>query len=95
MQFNTSPVSTLYVKVNFKRSPYKRDVTALRIVAQTYSNFVSNNALFLVDLPPKTASLLTVEAAVEALKTRANALNVSVKMPNNVYKTLARRVAVA
>lgn len=92
MQFNSTPVSTLYVKVNFKRSPYKRDVTALRIVAHSYAEFTSNKALFLVDLPPKTANLLTVEAAINTLKSRANALSVSVKMPDPVYKTLARRV---
>jgi hypothetical protein len=91
MQFNSAPVSTLYVKVNFKRTPYKRDVTALRIVAHIYAEFTSNQALFLVDLPPKTANLLTIEAAVEALKARANAASVSVKMPMPVYKTLARR----
>lgn len=91
MLFNSAPSSTLYLKVNFKRTPYSNTVTALRIVAHTFAEFTANKALFLVDLVPETATLAQVNAVVESLRIKANALNVKVQMPNPVYNKLAER----
>jgi hypothetical protein len=91
MLFNAVPSSTLYLKVNFKRTPYSNTVTALRVVAHTFVEFTANKALFLVDLNPDNATLAQVDAVVETLRVRANSLNVKVQMPNAVYNKLALR----
>lgn len=91
MQFTSAPVSTLYVKVNFKRMPYKREITALRIVAHNYAEFTANNSLMLVDANPDTVTLAEVDSIVESLRVKANALKVVVKMPLDVFKRLSKR----
>jgi hypothetical protein len=91
MLFNSTPSSTLFVKVNFKRTPYSNTVTALRVVAHTFAEFTANKALFLVDLVPENATLTQVNAVVESLRIKANALNTKVLMPNPVYNKLAER----
>jgi len=91
MLFNSVPSSTLYLKVNFKRTPYSNTVTALRIVAHTFAEFTANKALFLVDLVPEDATLAQVNSVVESLRIKANALNVKVSMPRPVYNKLALR----
>ena len=89
MLFNAVPSSTLYLKVNFKRKPYSNTINTLRIVAHTFAEFTANKALFLVDLNPDEATLAQVNAIVETLRVRANALNTKVLMPNAVYNKLA------
>jgi len=91
MLFSSAPSSTLYLKVNFKRTPYSNTVTALRIVAHTFAEFTANKALFLVDLNPEDATLAQVNSVVESLRIKANALNVKVSMPRPVYNKLALR----
>jgi len=91
MLFNSVPSSTLYLKVNFKHTPYSNTVTALRIVAHTFAEFTANKALFLVDLVPEDATLAQVNSVVESLRIKANALNVKVSMPRPVYNKLALR----
>jgi len=91
MLFNSVPSSTLYLKINFKRTPYSNTVTALRIVAHTFAEFTANKALFLVDLVPEDATLAQVNSVVESLRIKANALNVKVSMPRPVYNKLALR----
>ena len=91
MLFNSAPSSTLYVKVNFKRTPYSNTVTALRVVAHTFSEFTANKALFLVDLNPDNATLAQVDAVVESLRIKANALNTKVLMPAPVLNKLSER----
>ncbi len=91
MQYNALPNSTLYVKANFKRTPYKNEVVAFRLVADMFSEFSSNKARFLVDLNPDTVTLDEVNAVAETLRMRANALNVVVKMPLPVRNKLSNR----
>ena len=91
MRFNSVPVSTLYVKANFKRTPYKNEVVAFRVVAHTYAEFTANKALFLVDLNPDTVTLAEVNNIAEMLRVKANALKVVVKMPRPVYTKLTNR----
>jgi len=91
MLFNSAPSSTLYVKVNFKRTPYSNTITALRVVAHTFSEFTANKALFLVDLVPENATLAQVNAVVESLRIKANALNTKVLMPAPVFNKLSER----
>ena len=91
MLFSSAQSSTLYLKVNFKRTPYSNTVTALRIVAHTFAEFTANKALFLVDLNPEDATLAQVNSVVESLRIKANALNVKVQIPGPVYNKLALR----
>jgi hypothetical protein len=91
MLFNAVPSSTLYLKVNFKRKPYSNTINTLRVVAHTFAEFTANKALFLVDLNPDEATLAQVNAVVETLRVRANALNVKVQIPGPVYRKLALR----
>lgn len=91
MYFNSVPVSTLYVKANFKRTPYKNDVVSFRIVAHNYEEFTANKALFLIELNPDTVTLAEVDSVAEMLRIKANALKVVVKMPRPVYTKLAKR----
>ena len=92
MQYNSLPNSTLYVKANFKRTPYKNEVVAFRLVADVFAEFSSNKArFFLVDLNPDTVTLDEVNAVAETLRMRANALNVVVKMPLPVRNKLSNR----
>ena len=91
MYYNSVPISTLYFKANFKRTPYKNDAVSFRIVAHTFAEFTSNKALFLVDLNPDTVSLAEVNFVAESLRIKANALNVKLKMPDVAYKKLLKR----
>lgn len=91
MQYNALPNSTLYVNANFKRTPYKNEVVAFRLVADVFAEFSSNKARFLVDLNPDTVTLDEVNAVAETLRMRANALNVVVKMPLPVRNKLSNR----
>ena len=91
MLYNSAPVSTLYVRANFKRTPYKNEVVAFRFVAHTFEDFASNKALLLVDANPDTITLAELEAVAEKLRLKANALRVVVKMPLPVRKKLAKR----
>lgn len=91
MYFNSVPISTLYVKANFKRTPYKNEVVSFRIVAHNYAEFTANKSLFLVDLNPDTVTLAEVNNVAEMLRIKANALKVVVKMPRPVYTKLANR----
>ena len=91
MLFSSAPSSTLYLKVNFKRKPYSNTINTLRIVAHTFAEFTANKALFLVDLNPDEATLAQVNAVVETLRVRANALTVKVSIPRPVYNKLAQR----
>jgi|APGre2960657404_1045060.scaffolds.fasta_scaffold00078_12 hypothetical protein len=93
MQFNSAPSNTLYVKVNFKRQPYSNNITAIRVVAHIYSDFVSNKALFLIDMCPDNTNILQVEDVVKTLQKQANSLNVSVTIAKPVYKRLVENVA--
>lgn len=91
MLYNSTPVSTLYVRANFKRTPYKNEIVTFRIVAHSYAEFTANNALMLVDTNPSTVTLQEVYDIAETLRVKANALNVVVKMPQPVLKKLANR----
>jgi hypothetical protein len=91
MLYNSAPVSTLYVRANFKRTPYKNEVVSFRLVAHTFEDFTSNKALMLVDANPDTITLAQVNELAEKLRVKANALQVVVKMPHPVYKKLAKR----
>jgi hypothetical protein len=91
MRFNTLPVSTLYVRANFKRTPYKNEIVTFRITAHTYEEFTANTALMLVDTNPDTVTLAEVDAIAEQLRVKANALHVVVKMPQPVFTKLAKR----
>jgi hypothetical protein len=95
MQFNSIPVSTLYVRANFKRIPYKNEIISFRIVCHTYEEFTSNKALMLVDTDPDVVNLQQLDEITESLRIKANALKVVVKMPHSVYKKLAKRENVA
>lgn len=91
MQFNTVPVSTLYVKANFKRTPYKNEIVSFRIVAHTYEEFTANKSLLLVDVDPDVVTLQQVYDIADELRVKSNALKVVVKMPQPVVKKLANR----
>ena len=91
MLYNSVPTGTLYVKANFKRTPYKNEIVTFRITAHTYADFTANRALWLVDTNPDTVTLQEINSIVEALRVKSNALNVVVKMPQPVYKKLASR----
>jgi hypothetical protein len=91
MYYNALPISTLYLKVNFKRTPYKNDVISLRIVANTYSEFTANKALYIIDNNPDNINLTEVNNIIETLRIKANALSVNIKMPKPVYKKLLSR----
>ena len=91
MFFNSAASSTLFVKVNFKRTPYANTIVSLRIIANNYEEFTSNKAAFLVDLNPDTATLVQIKAVVESLRIKANAAKVVVKMPQPVYSKLSKR----
>lgn len=91
MYFNSPASSTLFVKVNFKRTPYENTIISLRIIANNYEEFTANKAAFLVDLNPDTVTLAQVEAVVESLRSKANAAKVVVKMPQPVRNKLANR----
>jgi hypothetical protein len=79
MFYKNTPVSTLYAKVFFKRSPYANTPVAVRIVADLFPTFTSNKAQYLVDLQV-TASMQDVELVCATLQLKANALRVSLSM---------------
>jgi len=91
MQYNSMPVSTLYVRANFKRTPYRNEVLSFRVSAHTYEEFTENKALMLVDTDPNVVNLQQVEEIAEAMRIKANALKFVVKMPLPVLKKLAKR----
>jgi hypothetical protein len=91
MFYTSSASSTLFVKVNFKRTPYNNDIISLRIIADNYEGFTSNKAAFLVDINPDNVTLSQVNAVIDTLRIKANASDTVVKMPKPVFKKLLSR----
>ena len=91
MFFNSAASSTLFLKVNFKRTPYANTIVSLRIIANVYEDFNANKTLFLVDLNPDTVTLAQVNAVVESLRIKANAAKTVVKMPQPVFNKLSKQ----
>lgn len=91
MNYVSLPVSVLYVRANFKRTPYANKIVTFRITAHTYENFTGNTALWLVDTNPDVVTLQQVYDIAEELRVKSNAARVVVKMPQPVYKKLASR----
>lgn len=90
MFYTNAPVSTLYAKVFFKRSPYANTPVAVRIVADVFPTFTSNKAQYLVDLQV-TASMQDVELVVANLQTKANARKVAIIMNPALAEMLVNR----
>ena len=91
MYYTSAASSTLFVKVNFKRTPYENTIISLRIIANSYEEFTANKAAFLVDLNPDTATLAQVEAVAESLRIKANFAKLVVKIPQLVRNKLEKR----
>lgn len=91
MRYTSAASSTLFVKVNFKRTPYANTIISLRIIANSYEKFTANTAAFLVDLNPDTATLAQVEAVAESLRIKANFAKLVVKIPQPVRNKLEKR----
>lgn len=91
MHYTSAASSTLFVKVNFKRTPYENTIISLRIIANSYEEFTANKAAFLVDLNPDTATLAQVEAVAESLRIKANFAKLVVKIPQPVRNKLEKR----
>ena len=91
MNFTSAPSSVLFVKVNFKRSPYANALIALRIVAHNFAEFKSNDALQLVDLAPETATIAQIKQVVEKMRVTANATDVRISIPKAAYRKLILR----
>jgi hypothetical protein len=94
MLYTNAPVSTLYAKVTFKRSPYSNTPVSVRIVADTYPTFTANKAQYFVDLQV-TASLNDVELVVANLQLKANARRVCLTMNPALGELLVSRNTVA
>ncbi len=91
MRYTSAAASTLFVKVNFKRTPYANTIISLRIIANSYEQFTANTAAFLVDLNPDTVTLAQVEAVAESLRIKANFAKIVVKIPQPVRNKLEKR----
>ena len=91
MRYTSAASSTLFVKVNFKRTPYANTIISLRIIANSYEEFTANKAAFLVDLNPDTVTLSQVEAVAESLRIKANFAKLIVKIPRPVRNKLEKR----
>jgi hypothetical protein len=91
MRYTSAAASTLFVKVNFKRTPYANTIISLRIIANSYEQFTANTAAFLVDLNPDTVTLAQVEAVAESLRIKANFAEIVVKIPQPVRNKLEKR----
>jgi len=90
MFYKNTPVSTLYAKVTFKRSPYSNTPVSVRIVADTYPAFTANKAQYFVDLQVDS-SMQEVELVLANLKTKINALKVSLVMNPSLSEMLVKR----
>jgi len=91
MNFTTAPTSMLFVKVNFKRSPYANTLISLRITAHNFAEFKSNDALQLVDLEPDIVTLEQVKQVIAKMISKANAIDAHVSIPKAVFRKLALR----
>jgi hypothetical protein len=94
MLYTNAPVSTLYAKVTFKRSPYSNTPVSVRIVADTYPTFTANKAQYFVDLQV-TASLNDVELVAANLQLKANTRRVCLTMNPALGELLVSRNTVA
>lgn len=90
MFYTNTPVSTLYAKVTFKRSPYSNTPVSVRIVADTYPTFTANTAQYFVDLQVNS-SMQDVELVLANLQTKVNALKVSLVMNPALAEVLVKR----
>jgi len=89
MRFNAAPSSVLYAKVSLKRTPYANTIVAIRVVADTFSQFTTNKAQFVVDLDADTTSVAKLELVLTNLQASANAAELRVvKMQPAVIKRL-------
>lgn len=85
MQYTAAPVSTLFVKVRVRKSPYSHKTVALRISAAYHPKFNHNAVVFMRELSPycKLQQLNTVLAQLQA---EANAKSMEVDIAKSLQK---------
>lgn len=83
MQYSTAPVSTLYINVRFRKSPYSNKIIALRLTANFYEDFKHNNVLLMREINPD-CNLIQLNAVINSMQKDAHAASVFVNMPNSV-----------
>lgn len=90
MHYTTAAVSTLFVKVRVRKSPYANKTVAIRVTAHFYPDFKPSNALHMRELNTR-CTMQQLQLVVAQLQQQTNAAHVQVDIPNALYKSLARR----
>jgi len=90
MHYTTPAVSTLFVKVRLRQTPYANKTVALRITAHFFEDFKPSNAMYMRELIT-TAKMDQVQVVVAELKQLANAACVQMDVPPSLQKRLNKK----
>lgn len=90
MHFTSAAVSTLFVKVRLRQTPYANKTVALRITAHFFEDFQPSNAMYMRELTT-TAKMQEVEMVAAELKKLANAAYVKLDIPLSLLARLNKK----
>jgi hypothetical protein len=72
MKFNSVAVSTLFVKISFKKKPYSDEVVCLRIIAGDTEKLSANTAPIIYDFDTIQVEPSIVKAHIERIRKQNN-----------------------
>ena len=72
MKFNSVAVSTLFVKIVFKKKPYSDEVVCLRIIAGDTEKLSANTAPIIYDFDTIQVETSIVKAHIERIRKQNN-----------------------
>lgn len=72
MKFNAIAVSTMYVKVVFKKKPYSEEIVSLRLLAGDTNKLTAKNALIIYDFDKVQVEPSIVQAHIERIRKQNN-----------------------
>jgi hypothetical protein len=72
MKFNSVAVSTLFVKIVFKKKPYSDEVVCLRIIAGDTEKLSANTAPIIYDFDTIQVEPSIVKAHIERIRKQNN-----------------------
>jgi hypothetical protein len=72
MKFNSVAVSTLFVKIVFKKKPYSDEVVCLRIIAGDTEKLSANTAPIIYDFDTIQVEPSIVDAHIERIRKQNN-----------------------
>jgi hypothetical protein len=90
MHYTAAAVSTLFVKVRVRQTPYANKTVAIRVTAHFFNDFKPSQAMYMRELNTN-ANMQQLQLVVAQLQQQANAVRIDVNMPESLYKKLNKK----